>query len=555
MDEIHAPPASSAPTGETRRATNGVSPVEGSLVPAATEYGDRGQDSPWTEGVGNRSWRHELPRWLATLNPGRTQREYEKAVSYFFDTPGVPQTLSELSFDLLLAYRGALALRATAHQDVQPLRRSPSQADQSRLSAGKVRQIEGDIGDDSSTYPAADVDDQPVRPTPLSPATVNVRLTALRQFLVTCHLFGSLTHLTPDQIRTALKRLQVERRRPYQVLAEPEWEQFLAAAWAPQRDQHAPASTATTASTGGDPDSRATASQVANTRGTAASARRIRTRAGLTGERTARRDHALLSLALATGLRSIELASLDVGDLVREWHAGQEEWWLVLPDAKTKGQHGGRVLPLTPSLVTSLVDYIESTGRHWERSADRGTPLFLSGAASWEMKPPIDAHDGERRQGRRSTARRDRRLSVNHIRDIVDRVETQWTAEQGADEAGDTGRVGTGGGERIISPHSLRHSTAIALLEGNSQSGRPPASVEHVRGWLGHLDIRTTQGYLSHLEARKHRRPFALNPEPEGALRPRIDADDAQLSVVSPPASPTSSEWSGAAREVENEQE
>ena len=77
----------------------------------------------------------------------------------------------------------------------------------------------------------------------------------------------------------------------------------------------------------------------------------IRSRAGLTGERTAPRDHALLALALATGLRAIELASLDVGDLSREWHAGQEEWWLVLPDSKTKGQSGGRTLPLAPELV------------------------------------------------------------------------------------------------------------------------------------------------------------------------------------------------------------
>ncbi len=29
-------------------------------------------------------WRFESQRWLATLNPGRTQREYQKAVSYFF---------------------------------------------------------------------------------------------------------------------------------------------------------------------------------------------------------------------------------------------------------------------------------------------------------------------------------------------------------------------------------------------------------------------------------------------------------------------------------------
>ncbi len=66
---------------------------------------------------GGRQWHDELPRWLASLNPGRTTREYEKAVAYFFQTPGVPQYVDDITFDLLLAYRGALALRATPHAD------------------------------------------------------------------------------------------------------------------------------------------------------------------------------------------------------------------------------------------------------------------------------------------------------------------------------------------------------------------------------------------------------------------------------------------------------
>src|SRR5689334_18583453 len=75
-----------------------------------------------TDGAGNTTatpaptWRRELPRWLATLNPGRTPREYEKAISYFFLTPGVPDALDQISFDLLLAYRGALALRAAPRE-------------------------------------------------------------------------------------------------------------------------------------------------------------------------------------------------------------------------------------------------------------------------------------------------------------------------------------------------------------------------------------------------------------------------------------------------------
>src|SRR5262249_1021369 len=75
------------------------------------------QDAAYRESPGAGTWRQELPGWLATLNPGRTQHEYEKAVGYFFATPGVPAALSGLSFELLLAYRGALALRATPHRD------------------------------------------------------------------------------------------------------------------------------------------------------------------------------------------------------------------------------------------------------------------------------------------------------------------------------------------------------------------------------------------------------------------------------------------------------
>jgi integrase len=250
-------------------------------------------------------------------------------------------------------------------------------------------------------------------------------------------------------------------------------------------------------------------------------------------------------VALATGLRAIELASLDVGDLSREWSAGQEEWWLVLPDSKTKGQSGGRTLPLAAELVQILRDYLEVSGRHWERPEDRATPLFLSGAVK-------DLTAAQSRAARRratspsassSASSSDappkqsfRRLSPGQIRLIVDRVETQWQAlyhgNQGDDgvDGVDRKRARRSGDARRISPHALRHSTAIALLEGNQASGRPPASVEHVRGWLGHLDIRTTQGYLAHLDARRQRRPFTLSlgaATPAGAAPAReSDAED-----------------------------
>ena len=348
---------------------------------------------------------------------------------------------------------------------------------------------------------------------------------SLRQFLVHCALMGLLPALSPERIRAALRRLPIEHRRPYQILAEAEWEEFLHAALLPA--EHAAARPPSDAISEGETErtkqsgslwgttraarlEQAAAHQAdagaANSAETGATAAEqthppgVKSRFGLTGTRTAQRDHALVALALATGLRAIEISQLDIGDLQREWHAGREEWWLVLPDAKTKGQKGGRTLPLAPQLVETLMAYIRSTSRKWENPADQDAPLFLS---AYERR--ARGSDGER-----SAPRIARRLLPGQIARIVDRVEAQWLALR--EERAARGDTLSAGETRAISTHALRHSTAVALLEGNAEAGRPPASVEHVRGWLGHFDIRTTQGYLAHLDARRHRRPFTLSP-------------------------------------------
>src|SRR5689334_1511204 len=133
-------------------------------------------------------WRFESQRWLATLNPGRTQREYQKAVTYFFATPGMPQQIAALTFDLLLAYRGALAMRATAHTEIQP-RRSTRSGPRARLSGVAPAQLEGQGGDAAESGASAGTT-SPSPTSALSPATVNIRLTALRQLLVYCALYG-----------------------------------------------------------------------------------------------------------------------------------------------------------------------------------------------------------------------------------------------------------------------------------------------------------------------------------------------------------------------------
>lgn len=570
-------------------------------------YSGEWQGDDWSSASRHATtWSAELPRWLATLDGSRTRREYEKAVTYFFHTLGVPNELDNLTFDLLLAYRGSLALRADrqladARGGVVNARAARSKAPAKPLRAADAPQhlpSGADASADTDAHAQPDANDPESGGggtslgSALSPATVNIRLTALRQFLVHCSLWGRIPHLDPERIRAALRRLRIERRRPYQILAEPEWAAFLRTArapatevrgenlagvtqadtssppggWAPDRplptrrassDAHEhvarsdggtpatarvgqapgglwgvtraarnhdqargratlPAANRLAAdvrvagasprqSTGDRADSRPSTVSTTRSRTSPDTSRgrrhddgRIRSRAGLTGERTALRDHALLALALTTGLRAVELCGLDVGDLTREWHAGAEEWWLALPDAKTKGQHGGRTLPLTPVLITTLMEYLRASGRRWEDENDRRTPLFLSNRRLDAGDP--DQHDAgpDERSGQPRA-----RLSTGQVRRIVDRVETQWRATSGE---------GIAEG-RSISPHALRHSTAVALLEGNDRAARPPASVEHVRGWLGHFDIRTTQGYLAHLDARRHRRPFAIRLE------------------------------------------
>jgi site-specific recombinase XerD len=516
-----------------------------------------------------RTWRQELPRWLATLNSARTRREYEKAVLYFFLAPGIPEALEDLTHDLLLAYRGSLALRADRHlmatrgAGTGHVAASHAALPEPGEQLLPPRADHADPNEAESDVDAEPEGEKPRRADhagPLAPATVNVRLTALRQFLTHCSLWGLLPQLTPERIRAALRRLSIERRRPYQILAEPEWAAFLRAAQAPA--VRGPTDTAPEPANGhaieptAQPEAAPEASGAESVWGIPRALRRrlaatqqeitrdaghaptsdpptrattplthrrpapVRSRAGLTGAHTAQRDHALLALALATGLRAIELCALDLGDLAREWHAGQEEWWLVLPDVKTKGQHGGRTLPLAPDLVRTLLEYVRGTGRHWEHAADRATPLFLS---LRQTRTDAGTELAPRALGRR--------LSTEQVRRIVDRVETQWLA------AGAGHKSVSDGDGRAISPHALRHSTAVALLEGNERSGRPPASVEHVRGWLGHFDIRTTQGYLAHLDARRQRRPFALQPaaEPDTAAAP---ASRPETSEGTPPTAP-----------------
>lgn len=514
--------------GGYRARENGQSPEE-TLQDAPlivhTSQAEREHD---TEGAYDkaslRPWRAEMARWLLTLNPGRTQDEYAKAVRYFFETTGVPQDLDDLTSDLLLAYRGALAMRAERAHTRRSARATvnPGDAQQARLwgHTSHTRTLPGNEASDRSSASQ--------QTGPLAPATVNIRLTALRQFLRHVSLQRPLSGLTIERMQMALRRLPIERRRPYQILSEEEWPAFLAVARMPLEDPRqtsestSPASANVAESPVVSPWGRTRAerqrvrledaerlAQTADAHGETSDATLTDAtdphmppaRDGRTGAHTAQRDFALVALALATGLRAIELSLLDVGDLTHERRHGRDEWWLTLPDEKTKGQRGGRTLPIAPELIETLLSYIQSTGRSLRSASDRATPLFLA----LRRGPRADTGEGAPKAVEVILTRR---LRPEQIRSVINRIETQWIALQR--ENADAAHFGAEA--RRISPHALRHSAAVALLKGNETTGRPPASVEHVRGWLGHFDIRTTQRYLDHLSSREERRKFAITP-------------------------------------------
>lgn len=564
-DDLASSSASDAPDASADGATAAPAPSR-DLAPAQPSDHWRSEDDAAAPPA--RHWRPALARWLLTLNPGRTQDEYEKAVRYFFATPGAPQDLGDLSFDMLLAYRGALTLRADRRRRSTPRRAATNSG---RLaarrmnpwSAGAIGAAAGGSAGDAGSAPAASLLNGP-----LSPATVNVRLTALRQFLLFAIEQRLLSGLSAEQIRSALRRLRNERRRPYQILAEEEWDAFLFAALGalgaqpssetPDGAEGEKAQAAPLAPPAARGSWGVTRAQREQAREQAArdeahrdepalapehaddaqepAAQAVHARDGRTGAQTAQRDHALIALALATGLRAIELSLLDVGDLVGERRRGQMEWWLALPDEKTKGQRGGRSLPLAPELMTTLLDYIRSTGRSWSNPAHRATPLFLALARG---RAPVAESAASRAVALAGdqTAPRYRRLRPEQIRSVIHRVEAQWLAQRRAAtvDLDDPDDLMQAAETRRISPHTLRHSAAIALLLGDEATERPPASVEHVRGWLGHFDIRTTQRYLAHLESREQRRRFAIRPggRPAPAAQPTANPappDDAHES-------------------------
>jgi site-specific recombinase XerD len=149
-----------------------------------------------------------------------------------------------------------------------------------------------------------------------------------------------------------------------------------------------------------------------------------------------RRDHALLALAVQTGLRVTELAAVTIADL----HLGDSPHVTCVGKGRKQ-----RATPLTRQTVAMLRAWLR------ERSGASTDPVFPT------------------RQGRP--------LSVDAI---------QWRLAKHVTAAARSCHSLAG---KRVSPHVLRHTCAMNLLHAG-------VDIATIALWLGHADIRATQTYL-----------------------------------------------------------
>ncbi|WP_052710888.1 tyrosine-type recombinase/integrase [Pseudofrankia sp. DC12] len=174
---------------------------------------------------------------------------------------------------------------------------------------------------------------------------------------------------------------------------------------------------------------------------------------------TGRRDHALLTLAVQTGLRASELTALTVADL----HLGTGAHVSCLGKGRKQ-----RITPLTRTTATIL--------RAWlaEHAGQPTDPLFPT--------------------------RRGTRLSHDALQGRV--------ATHAATAAASAPTLT----EKNVTPHVLRHSTAMTLL-------RAGVDTTVIALWLGHEAVTTTQIYLHADLALKETALARTAPTDAGRLR------------------------------------
>ncbi|MEV0381781.1 tyrosine-type recombinase/integrase [Nonomuraea sp. NPDC050643] len=153
-----------------------------------------------------------------------------------------------------------------------------------------------------------------------------------------------------------------------------------------------------------------------------------------------RRDHALLLLAVQTGLRVSELTALTCQDA----HLG------VGPHVRCHGKgRKDRATPLTSQVVRVLKTWLAELGP--SPRPGPGMPLFPTRAGGQLSRDAV-----ERLVTKHATAAANRCPSIK---------------------------------EKNVTPHTLRHTAAMSLL-------RAGVDTSVIALWLGHEDAQTTQVYL-----------------------------------------------------------
>ena len=167
------------------------------------------------------------------------------------------------------------------------------------------------------------------------------------------------------------------------------------------------------------------------------------------------RDYAMVNLILRTGLRTIEVSRLDVGDITQRRRKNVILVWGKGRDTKDD------YVPLSEKAYTPICDYLEMRG-----NPEPDEPLFIC--------------EGYGSRGRRLSPRRIQAICKEALRDI-----------------------GLDGHE--FSAHSLRHTCAVMLIQAG-------ASAYDVQKFLRHSSIDVTEIYLRSIEEdlRLGRAPEAL---------------------------------------------
>lgn len=177
-----------------------------------------------------------------------------------------------------------------------------------------------------------------------------------------------------------------------------------------------------------------------------------------------RRDHTLLVVAAQTGLRVSELTGLRIQDTHLD--TGAHVW------CRGKGRKD-RCTPLTPKTVSILSAWIR------ERRGEPGDPLFPSRSRG---HGPLSRDSVEHLVHKHAVAAHQRRPSLR---------------------------------SKTVTPHTLRHSCAMALL----QSG---VDVATIALWLGHEGLESTKPYI-HADLAAKERAIARTAPPAtkpGRYRP-----------------------------------